>query len=70
MRCEKDLYRKKHVELKCINYLFHIYDQTFPVNKIVLKTKVLTAYYIFQFSTRSDVIRNVHCSMISLFQGK
>ena len=46
------LYRKKHGE-------------TFPVNKIVIKTKVLTAYYIFQFSTGSGVIRNAHSSTIS-----
>ena len=64
------LYKKKLGEFKSIYCLFHVYHQTFPVNKIVLKTKVLTAYYIFQFSTGSGVIRNAHCSMISLLQGK
>ena len=47
-----------------------MYHQTFPINKNVLKTKVYTAYNTFQLSTRSDVIRNAHCSMISLLQGK
>ena len=61
---------KKHGELKCIYCMVHIYRQTFPVNKIVIKTKVFTAYYIFQFSTGSGVIRNAHSSMISLLQGK
>ena len=40
-----------------------------PINKIVLKTKVLTTYYLFQFST-SEVIRNTRCSIISLLQSK
>ena len=52
------IYRKQHGELKCVYCLVHIYRQTFPVNKIVIKTKVLTAYQIFQFSTGSGVIRN------------
>ena len=31
---------KKPGELNCIHCVFHIYHQTFPVNKIVLNTKV------------------------------
>ena len=64
------IYRKKHGELKCIYCLVHICRQTFPVNKIVIKTKVLTLYYIFQFIIGSGVIRNAYFSMISLLQGK
>ena len=39
MCCEKlFIQKKKHGELNCIYYLFYIYHQTFPINKIVLKT--------------------------------
>ena len=51
------LYRKKHGELNCIHCSRHIFDQTFPISKIVLNTKVYTAYIKFQFSTGSNVIR-------------
>ena len=34
------LLKEKHGELNCIHCVFHIDQQTFPVNKSVLKTKV------------------------------